>query len=729
MKKIIVKVLCIFSVLYCTAQNHPNTFFTTADAKQIKANVATKGLLQQSYNTIKKDVDAFLGKDVDVPFPKDPAGGYTHDKHKSNYTLMFNSGVLYNITGDIKYAKLVKDMLLKYAILNPTLKNHPQATSTSPGRLFWQALNDANWMVYAGMAYDLVHNSLTATERKTIEIGAFKPEVDYFTNELKDWFNLLHNHAVWACAGVGIIGIASNNQHYVDMALKGTNKDSKSGFLAQMDYLFSPDGYYTEGPYYVRYAILPYMVFANALQNYNPSLKIFNYRNNILQKALETCLQQTNNNGSFYPLNDAIKEKDFTSNEIVTALSIAQKNYGNNKSFLYVAKQQNRVMLHPGGMQLANALAQPNNIPSFFPYKTIESKDGKNGTEGGIAILRSGEDKKLTSVIFKFASQGMGHGHFDRLNINVFDKGNEIISDYGSARYIGIEQKYGGRYLPENTKYAAQTIAHNTVAVDEMSHFNGISDIGEKSHPEKYFSDYTNPNQLAASAKEDKAYPGVTMHRSVYLLQLTNSKILLDLYAIKAAQKHQYDLAFPYNGQLIQTSFKYTPYTTSQEILGTKNGYQFLWKTAEATVTNNIAQVTFLNANSFYTVSSFIPDTTKIIFTKLGANDPNFNLRSDPSFIVRRNAADNLFFNVLEMHGNYDTVNEFSTNSYTQVKNLNVLLHNDNYTICTVQVGKEIITVMQANNNNNATKKNKVTIGNNTYEWQGVYKIMKQNIN
>ena len=36
---------------------------------------------------------------------------------------MFNSGILYNLTGDGKYATLVKKLFLKYAKLNPTLKN------------------------------------------------------------------------------------------------------------------------------------------------------------------------------------------------------------------------------------------------------------------------------------------------------------------------------------------------------------------------------------------------------------------------------------------------------------------------------------------------------------------------------------------------------------------------------------------------------------------------------
>jgi VanZ family protein len=74
-----------------------------------------------------------------------------HDRHKENYILMFNSGLLYNLTGNKQYALLVRNILLKYAALNPTLKKHPQATSSSPGHIFWQALNDANWLVYTGL--------------------------------------------------------------------------------------------------------------------------------------------------------------------------------------------------------------------------------------------------------------------------------------------------------------------------------------------------------------------------------------------------------------------------------------------------------------------------------------------------------------------------------------------------------------------------------------------------
>jgi hypothetical protein len=338
MKRLFV-IIAAMAIAVVTKAQHPVTFFTKAELPVIKNGLRKYPLLADSYADIKKEVDQWLDKEVDVPFPKDPAGGYTHDRHKANYMLMFNSGILYNITGDVKYALLVKKMFLKYAVLNPTLKKHPQATSSSPGHIFWQALNDANWLVYTGMAYDLIYNSLSATERTTIEQRAFKPEVDLFTKDLAGWFDLIHNHGVWACAGLGIAGIATGNKDWVDMALYGTDKKGKSGFIAQMNGLFSPDGYYTEGPYYVRYAILPYYLFANALNHARPELKVFQHRDNILQKALLAGLQQTNLDGTFFPLNDAMKEKDFTSNELVSAINIAWDVYGKNEGFLTVAKK------------------------------------------------------------------------------------------------------------------------------------------------------------------------------------------------------------------------------------------------------------------------------------------------------------------------------------------------------------------------------------------------------
>jgi hypothetical protein len=98
----------IFFPVLIQAQ-HPITFFTKSEATQIRNSITKYPLSLNSYNELKKEVDEWVNKDVDVPMPKDPAGGYTHEKHKANYMLMFNSGILYNLTGDKKYATLLNN--------------------------------------------------------------------------------------------------------------------------------------------------------------------------------------------------------------------------------------------------------------------------------------------------------------------------------------------------------------------------------------------------------------------------------------------------------------------------------------------------------------------------------------------------------------------------------------------------------------------------------------------
>jgi oligo-alginate lyase len=707
------------------AQRHPVAFTTKAEVAYLKKSLTKNSLIQQSFTDLKNSVDTWLGKDVDVPFPKDAAGGYTHDKHKDNYTLMFNSGLLYQLTGEKKYALLVKTLFLKYAALNPSLKNHPQATSASPGRIFWQALNDANWLVYAGLAFDCIHEYLTPAERRQIADGAFKPIVDYFTVDIKNWFNLIHNHAVWACAGVGIVGIATDNERYVQMALYGTNKEGKAGFIAHLNGLFSPDGYYNEGPYYTRYAVLPFYLFANAINNTKPQLKIFNYRNNILQKALNGALQQTNLNGGFFSYNDALKDKTFVSNEIVVAVNIAWQVYGADTAYLPVAKAQGRVLLNKGGVAISELLTGNKKIAPYFPYQSMEFTDGATGDEGGVAVLRTGKGNSLTSLIYKYSSHGLSHGHYDKLNINLYDNGNEILQDYGAARFIGIEQKWGGRYLPETKAYAQQTIAHNTITVDETSHFNGIESESEKYHPVKLFGNVGGKTVQVVSVVDDKAYKEVQLHRSIFMVMLPGASkpFIVDIFRALSETTHTYDLPFNYLGTVINTTYKYKANTNNLGTLGAKNGYQFLWKEAEADITTPFTQFTFLNGTGFYTISSFSGDAAKVFFTRIGANDPDFNLRRDPSYILRVNGSNKTFVNTIEIHGNYSPTAEIASSAYSLVSDIQMLQDNADYTVAVITVSTKKLVIAQANKNADANAIHHFNKAGFDIKWIGPYAV------
>jgi hypothetical protein len=728
MKKYTFILLCLLCNI-TMAQVHPVTFATRVEFKEVLGQLSKNQLLNSSYSNIKSEVDSLIKKGIDVPVPKDPAGGYTHDQHKSNYTLMYEAGLLYQISGEKKYAAIVKDLFLKYAELNPTLKNHPQATSASPGRLFWQALNDANWLVYTGMAYDLIQEYLTPSEKNIITKGAFKPIVDYFIVDQKKWFNLIHNHAVWACAGVGIVGIATDNDEYLQKALYGTEKDGKAGFLANLKGLFSPDGFYHEGPYYTRYALLPFYLFANAVNHVKPSLSIFQYRDSILKKALDVALNQTNISGEFFSYNDALKDKTYISNELVVAIDIAWQVYGSNSSWLSVAQSQNRVILNKGGIDISKKIAALKGRLNY-PYHSAEYTDGSNGDFGGLSILRNGTANDLSTLLFKYTSHGLSHGHYDKLNIQFYDKGNEVLQDYGAVRYINIEHKWGGRYLPETNSFAQQTIAHNTITIDETSHYNGKENVAELSHPNRLFGFVKDGASLqVVAAMDSQSNPGSQLFRTEYLIKLPTSekKLLVDVFRVVSNTSHQYDMPFYFLGTPMKTNFPYNSFQTSLTTLGTKNGYQHLWKEAEANRVAPFTQFTFLNNKTFYTISSLSDDSVNVIFARIGASDPNFNLRRDPSYIIRSFGKNKTFINVIEVHGNFSAVTEIANNSFSSVGSVVKLIDNESYTVSSIEIDKKTLLIFQCNKNFGEKEAHTINIGNKQYSWEGPYYVEYDN--
>ena len=269
----------------------------------------------------------------------------------------------------------------------------------------------------------------------------------------------------------------------------------------------------------------------------------------------------------------------------------------------------------------------------------------------------------------KNTSQGLGHGHYDKLHWMYFDNGNEIISDYGAARFLNIEAKYGGHYLPENNAFAKQTIAHNTLVVDEQSHFYGDFETAQASAPTINF--YADKDEIKiTSASIDNAYKGVVLNRTMAMIntQSLDHPLIVDVFKVSSDDNHQYDLPIFYQGQLIAHSNKLNANSKRLGPLGSRNGYQYLWKRGVAKVDTPLAQLTWLNDGRFYTYSMVGQAGMEMIFAQLGANDPNFNLRAESALIQRvENAKDMTFVSVLETHGEYNGTAEYTTGASSRI--------------------------------------------------------------
>ncbi|TMO81444.1 alginate lyase [Pseudoalteromonas sp. S3776] len=651
---------------------HPNLVITNDDVQQMRQAISSneQGKFANAFEALKAQVDEQIKGPISVPVPKDGGGGYTHEQHKKNYQLMYNAGVIYQLSQDEKYAHYVRDMLLAYAKLYPTLDEHPKrkVKSQNPGKLFWQSLNEAMWLVYTIQAYDLVHDALSDTNIKTIENDLLRPVALFLSQGQPSTFNKVHNHGTWATAGVGMAGYVLDESEWVEKSLYDLNKSGKGGFIKQLDMLFSPQGYYNEGPYYQRFALLPFVTFAKAIENNEPQRDIFEYRDGILLKAIDTTIQLSYN-GLFFPINDAIKSKGIDTIELVQGVTAAYS-LTNDTGYLDIAQYQDQVVLTGDGLKVAQALDKNKQTP--YVFKSVAFGDGNDGKQGALVVMRTqtGGDQAL---LFKPAAQGLGHGHFDKLTWQFYDHGNEIVSDYGAARFLNVEAKYGGRYLPENETYAKHSVAHNTVVIDETSHFNANVKVGNNNHPKLNFFE-TNQYGTVASGQISTVYKGVELERTLALINLPEleSTLAIDIFNVNADASHKIDLPLHYKGQLIDTSFELLAKTKSLAALGDKNGYQHLWLKAKAQPEKGLAKVTWLNDNGrFYTQTSLVKGDESFLFTQIGANDPHFNLRNENGYIRRvEDKKQHKFISVLEPHGEYNPSKEYTLEAISRVSSL-----------------------------------------------------------
>ncbi|MFH0287772.1 heparinase II/III family protein [Vibrio owensii] len=704
---------------------------TEAEVELLRKEVGKPSLMGKSIEANRRELEAFMRLPLDVPGHGE-AGGYEHNRHKQNYTYMNLAGRLFLITQEEKYAQFVKDLLAIYAEKYLTFDFHVQKNTNPTGRLFHQILNEHCWLMFTSLAYSCVASVMTEEERTAVVERIFEPMLDMFTVKYAHDFDRIHNHGIWAVAAVGICGLAIGKPEYLEMSVYGQDRDDTGGFLAQISQLFAPSGYYMEGPYYHRYAIRPTCVFAEVVHRHMPEVDIYNYKDKVIGNTVQAMLATAYPNGEFPALNDASRTMSITDMGVQVAVSVYSKHYGMDDNILGMAKIQNAVWMHPCGLELSQAydkaIADREIGMPFWP--SVELNEGPTGNNGAQGFIRM-QDKTgdVSQLVMNYGQHGMGHGNFDTLGITFFNRGQEVLREYGFCRWVNVEPKFGGRYLDENKSYARQTIAHNAVTIDEQCQNGFDVDRADSVHglPHFFKVEGTEINGMSAFANDH--YPNTDMQRSVFMLNLDEleAPLLLDLYRIEGEGEHQYDYSHQYDGQIVRTNFDYQSFG-ELNTLGDDFGYQHLWKVASGTV-QDTALVSWLQNNTYYTwlgTSSSAKQNgdNEVIFTRTGANDPSFNLRSEPAFILRSKGESTLFASVLETHGYFNEEFEQSVNARGQVKDIRVVGYNAVGSIVEITTEKSLVTVMISNvlGADDQTP-HQVELNGKTYSWNGFYSL------
>ncbi len=686
--------------------NYQPLLISFEEATQLRSSLGTDTLLGDKLARDIAQTDAYMSEvGIEVPGHGE-GGGYEHNRHKQNYIHMDMAGRLFLITEEQKYRDYIVELLTAYAKIYPTLDSNISKDSNNPGKIFHQTLNENMWMLYSSCAYSCVYHTLNDEQKQLIENDLFKQMIELFAVTYAHDFDIVHNHGLWAVAAVGICGYAINDQASVDKALYGLKLDKVSGgFLAQLDQLFSPDGYYMEGPYYHRFSLRPICLFAEVIERRQPELEIYKFNDSIIKTTSYAVFATAFPDGTLPALNDSSKTISINDEGVVIATSVCYHRYQQDPALMSMAHHQQDVWVHSGGQALSNDVANTKDIKPFS-FGSLYVTDGSKGDRGGLSILRHRDQKDDdTMALIWYGQHGsdhqyhsaLDHGHYDGLHLSVFNRGQEVLHDYGYGRWVNVEPKFGGRYIPENKSYCKQTVAHNTVVVDQKTQNNFDTATAESKFGQKHFFLAENQQTQGMSARIEGYYDGIDMQRSILMVELEEFEkpLVIDVYRIESDQEHSYDLPIHYNGQIIRTDFDYQVETTLKP-LGKSDGYQHLWNLGSGKVSSS-SLVSWLQGDSYYSLISSANADSEVIFARLGANDPDFNLRSEPALILRQSGSNHVFASVLETHGYFNEEFEQSVNARGLVKSVQVVGNNDTATVIRITTASKQYTFAISN--------------------------------
>jgi hypothetical protein len=503
------------------------------------------------------------------------------------------------------------------------------------------------------------------------------------------------------------------------------------GFLAQLDQLFSPDGYYMEGPYYHRFSLRPIYLFAEAIERRQPELGIYEFNDSVIKTTSYAVFKTAFPDGTLPALNDSSKTISINDEGVIMATSVCYHRYEQTETLLGMADHQQDVWVHISGKTLSNAVEAADDIKPFN-WGSLFVTDGPEGEKGGVSILRHRDEQDDdTMALIWFGQHGsdhqyhsaLDHGHYDGLHLSVFNRGHEVLHDYGFGRWVNVEPKFGGRYIPENKSYCKQTVAHNTVTVDQKTQNNFDTALAESKFGQKHFFVADDQSLQGMSGTISEYYTGVDMQRSVILAELPEFEkpLVIDVYRIEADAEHQYDLPVHHSGQIIRTDFDYSIEKTLKP-LGEDNGYQHLWNVASGKV-NGSSLVSWLHDSSYYSLVTSANEGSEVIFARTGANDPDFNLKSEPALILRQSGQNHVFASVLETHGYFNESIEASVGARGLVESVSVVGHNSVGTVVRIQttsgntyhygISNQAEDVQQATHT--------VEFAGETYSWEGAF--------
>ena len=404
-------------------------------------------------------------------------------------------GILYQVTGDDRYLKRARDILLAYAAVYLTYPLHTTQGQAriGGGRLSPQTLDESVWLIPTLQGADLIWDKLTDSERQTIADKLFLPAA---RDVILPHHLGIHNIQCWKNSAVGLTGLLLGDAALIQAAID----DPDRGYRVQMSKGVQADGVWHEGAWgYHFYTLNAVWPLAEAARNCNMDLY-----GEPLKKMFEAPIQLAMPNLKLPAFNDS-----------------TETDVHNPLYELAYARYHDPIDL--AGLE---GLKRDSDYAMWFgsdtlPAETLPALGSRNATASGYAILQKGTGAQATWLCLKYGPHGGGHGHPDKNNFVLYAHGKVLFPDPGT-------RPYGS---PLHGQWDRVTLAHNTLVIDGKSQrpATGKSLAFGSDHGADY-----------AMSDAGDIYDGVRFVRTAVML---DENLILMVDQIQADRSHTFDLA------------------------------------------------------------------------------------------------------------------------------------------------------------------------------------------
>lgn len=404
----------------------------------------------------------------------------------------------------------------------------PHGEHAGKGRVMGQSLDEAVWSIALAWAYDAVRDALAPEERRQIEDGLLHPAAAHLLGQR---FRRVHNIECWHLAALASLGVALAADEYLVAAL-----DEPHGFAAQLDGGVLADGWWWEGsPAYHFYALQALLTGALALRHVRPQV----LAHPRLRAMLDAPVDLARADLSLPALNDcwfgvsapgelarraALYETAWTLWRDPACAALLAR--------LYAAGEPRR--------STEAILFGPDVLPAPAPPQPAT----RLFEASGYAVLRYGTAVADECwLLLKFGPHGGGHGHPDKLSLDLHAFGRRLSPDLGTPGY-GI---------PLNRTWYRQTLSHNTVLLDGQSQPPAAGALVRFAPPEQ--GDFAVADaRVAWPAEAPEPYGGASVRRCVLWKPPDEESgrplYFVDLVQVRCPAPRQIDLAWHHTGAL-----------------------------------------------------------------------------------------------------------------------------------------------------------------------------------